>query len=128
MGQLAQSYQRFQEAGAALLMLSVDSPKRAAQLVAETRAPFPVLSDVDDEVTVAYNLFENGIALPATVLIDTTGRVRWLYVGQNPADRPRPEMLLDQVRRLRDGCIVRPLRHPADLPSSCPRPPSGLAL
>ncbi len=100
MGQLAHTYQQFQDAGVALLMISVDSPKRAAQLAAETGAPFPVLSDVDDDVTVAYNLFANGIALPATVLIDTEGRVRWLYVGQNPADRPRPEMMLDQVRRL----------------------------
>ncbi len=103
MGQLAHTYQQFQDAGVALLMISVDSPKRAAQLAAETGAPFPVLSDVDDDVTVAYNLFENGIALPTTVLIDTEGRVRWLYVGQNPADRPRPETMLDQVRLLRDG-------------------------
>jgi len=103
MGQLAHTYQQFRDAGVALLMVSVDSPKRAAQLAAETGAPFPILSDVDDDVTVAYNLFASGIALPATVLIDTAGRVRWLYVGQNPADRPRPEMMLDQVRRLSDG-------------------------
>ncbi len=102
MSQLAHTYQQFQDAGVALLMISVDSPKRAAQLAAETGAPFPVLSDVDDDVTVAYNLFANGIALPATMLIDTEGRVRWLYVGQNPADRPRPETMLDQVRRLHE--------------------------
>jgi peroxiredoxin len=100
MGQLAQTYRQVQDAGVALLMISVDSPKRAAQLAGETGAPFPVLSDVDDDVTVAYNLFASGIALPATVLIDITGRVRWVYVGQNSADRPRLETMLDQVRRL----------------------------
>ena len=103
MGQLAHTYQQFQDAGVALLMISVDSPKRAAQLAAETDAPFPVLSDVDDDVTVAYNLFASGIALPATVLIDAPGRVRWVYVGQNPADRPSPDMMLDQVRHVGDG-------------------------
>ena len=41
-------------------------------------------------MTVAYTLFATGIALPATVLIDTAGRVRWVYVGQNPVDRPSP--------------------------------------
>jgi peroxiredoxin len=102
MSQLAHTYQQFRDAGVALLMLSVDSPKRAAQLAAETGAPFPVLSDVDDDVTVAYNLFANGIALPTTVLIDREGRVRWLYVGQSPADRPQPETLLDQIRRLHE--------------------------
>ncbi len=100
MGQLAHAYQQFQGAGVALLMVSVDSTKRAAQLVAETGAPFPVLSDVDDDVTVAYNLFASGIALPATVLIDAAGRVRWLYVGQNPADRSSPDMMLDQARHV----------------------------
>jgi len=94
------SYQQFRDADVALLMISVDSPKRAAQLAVETGAPFPVLSDVDDDVTVAYNLFANGIALPATVLIDTAGRVRWVYVGQNPADRPSPDLMLDQVRHV----------------------------
>jgi peroxiredoxin len=103
MGQLAHAYQQFKDADVALLMVSVDSPKRAAQLAAETSAPFPVLSDVDDDVTVAYNLFASGIALPATVLIDATGRVRWVYVGQNPADRPSPDMMLDHVRHLGDG-------------------------
>jgi len=96
------SYQQFRDADVALLMISVDSPKRAAQLAVETGAPFPVLSDVDDDVTVAYNLFVNGIALPATVLIDTAGRVRWVYVGQNPADRPSPDLMLDQVRHVGD--------------------------
>jgi len=102
MDQLAHTYQQFKDAGVALLMVSVDSPKRAAQLSAETGAPFPfpVLSDVDDDVTVAYNLFASGIALPATVLIDAAGRVRWLYVGQNPADRPSPDMMLDQARHV----------------------------
>jgi peroxiredoxin len=103
MGQLAHTNQQFKDAGVALLMVSVDSPKRGAQLAAETGAPFPVLSDVDDDVTVAYNLFASGIALPTTVLIDTEGRVRWIYVGRNPADRPSPEMMLDQVRLLSDG-------------------------
>ncbi len=100
MDQLAHTYQQYKDAGVALLMVSVDSPKRAAQLSAETGAPFPVLSDVDDDVTVAYNLFASGIALPATVLIDAAGRVRWLYVGQNPADRSSPDMMLDQARHV----------------------------
>ena len=100
MSQLAHAYPRFQAAGVALAMLSPDSVKRARQLAEQTAAPFPVLSDMDDDTTVAYNLFEDGIALPATVLVDATGQVRWQYVGQKPSDRPSPEMLLASVGRL----------------------------
>ncbi len=50
MSQLAHAYQQFRDADVALLMISVDSPKRAAQLAVETGAPFPVLSDIDDDV------------------------------------------------------------------------------
>ncbi len=87
----------------ALLMLSVDSPMRAAQLAHETGAPFPVLSDTDADITVAYNVFASGIALPTTFLIDGEGRVRWVSVGRNPGDRPSPDMMLAQVAGLEEG-------------------------
>jgi len=103
MGQLAHQYPRFQETGVALVMLSTDSLTRARQLAEETAAPFPVLSDADDETAVAYHLFENGIAVPATVLVDAAGQVRWQYVGQKPADRPSPEMMLAACARLGHG-------------------------
>ncbi|GAC1397658.1 MAG: hypothetical protein NVSMB65_16460 [Chloroflexota bacterium] len=103
MSQLAHHYSRFQEAGIALAMLSTDSITRARQLAQEKGAPFPVLSDGDADTTVAYNLFEDGIALPATVLVDSAGRVGWHYVGQKPGDRPGPEAMLAAGSGLRTG-------------------------
>ena len=106
MGQLAHAYPRFVEAGVALVMLSVDSPKRARQLAGEASPPptFPVLSDSDAEATVAYNVFADGIAIASTFLIDRAGRVRWTYVAGTPADRPSVDQLLAQVAALRaDG-------------------------
>jgi len=103
MSQLAHEYPRFQEADVALVMLSTDSVTRARQLAEQTAAPFPVLSDGDDDTTVAYNLFENGIALPTTLLIHMGGRVRWQYVGEKPGDRPSPEMMLAAVAQPGDG-------------------------
>lgn len=99
MGQLAHAYSRFQEVGAALLMVSVDSVRRATQLAQETSATFPVLSDGDVDASVAFNVFENGIALPSSFVIDKAGTMRWSYIGQNPRDRPTIEMLLDRARR-----------------------------
>jgi len=103
MGQLAHAYPRFVDAGIALAMLSVDSPKRARQLAeaVRPRPTFPVLSDRDADVTVDYNVFADGIAITSTFLIDRAGRVRWTHVADRPSDRPTVDALLAQVALLR---------------------------
>ncbi len=100
MGQLAHAYPSFREAGIALLMVSVDSVRRARQLAEQTNPPFPVLSDADADATVAFDIFENGIALPSTWVIDREGTVRWAYIGEHASDRPAPEIMLEQARPL----------------------------
>ena len=99
MGQLAHAYPNFHDAGIALLMVSVDSVRRARQLAEQINPPFPVLSDADADATVAYDIFENGIALPSTWLIDREGMVHWAYIGKHASDRPTPEVMLDQAQR-----------------------------
>ncbi|GAC1433799.1 MAG: hypothetical protein NVSMB65_07790 [Chloroflexota bacterium] len=105
MSQLARHYPQLRAAGAGLAMVSVDSPRRTRQLVEDTAAPFPVLSDGDHDCAVAYNVFENGIAVPATFLIDTAGRVRWSYIGATPSDRPPVALMLSQLARLPGGTV-----------------------
>ncbi len=100
MGQLAHAYEQFRNADIALAMVSVDSPRRVRQLVEQTQPSFPVLSDVDADATVAYDVFENGIALPSTFVIDRDGIVRWAYIGQRPSDRPTPDEMLEHARPL----------------------------
>ncbi len=103
MGQLARSNHRFAAVGVALAMVSVDSPRRARQLAdaATPRPPFPVLSDVDADTTVAYNVFADGIAIASTFLLDRDGRIRWTHVADRPSDRPTVDALLAQVALLR---------------------------
>ncbi|GAC1645901.1 MAG: hypothetical protein NVS4B8_17710 [Herpetosiphon sp.] len=74
--------------------------RRVQQLADQTGVLFPVLSDKDADATVAYNVFEDGIALPSTFLIDAAGVIRWAYVGQKPSDRPLIEQMLEHVRGL----------------------------
>ena len=100
MGQLAHAYEQFHTAGIALVMASADSPRRVRQLAEQTNPAFPVVSDVDADVTVAYDIFENGIALPSTFVIDRDGIVRWAYIGQRPSDRPTPDEMLEHARPL----------------------------
>jgi len=100
MGQLAHEYQTFRDAGIALMMMSTDSLRRARQLAERTNPQFPVLSDVDADATVAYDIFENGIAAPSTWVIDREGTVRWSSIGKNSSDRPSIEVILEHARPL----------------------------
>lgn len=65
-----------------------------------TGAPFPFLADPDHAVAEAYgvyNLLGDGIATPSVFVIDTSGRIVWSYVGQNAADRPSIETILENL-------------------------------
>ena len=95
---MAHDYQSFRDAGIILLMVSVDSLRRARQLAEQTKAPFPVLSDVNVDTTVAYDIFESGIAVPSSYIIDRDGIIRWKYIGTSPGDRPSTELLLEHAQ------------------------------
>ncbi len=62
---------------------------------------FSLLSDPDLSAIRAYGVEDvgNGISLPATVVVNQDGTVRWVYVGDRPSDRP----LLDDVLAVLDG-------------------------
>lgn len=106
MSQLAHEYPRLRGSGVQLVMLSVDSIARARQMADDTEAAFPVLSDGDADAALAYNVFVDGIALPATFLIDCQGIVQWRYIGKSAADRPTPELLLQEITAFRSHSPV----------------------
>jgi peroxiredoxin len=67
---------------------------------------FPFLLDEDRTVTKAYGLYHwlatdaINIAHPATLVIDGDGTVRYIYRGENQADRAPMEQVLEAVRKL----------------------------
>ena len=67
---------------------------------------FPFLLDEDRSVTKAYGLYHRlghdaiRIARPATLVIDWSGVVRYIYRGENQLDRAPVEEVLGAVRRL----------------------------
>jgi peroxiredoxin len=67
---------------------------------------FPFLLDEDRSVTKAYGLYHRfgkdaiNIAHPATLVIDTSGTVRYIYRGDNQNDRAPMEKVFEAVRRL----------------------------
>ena len=78
MPRLARLFEKYRSAGFLLLGVNIDDDARlATQAAARWGLGFPVLLDADKAVS---RLYELG-SMPASVLIDRDGRVRYLYRG-----------------------------------------------
>lgn len=70
---------------------------------------FPFLLDEDRSVIKAYGLFNRlavdaiNIARTATLVIDSSGTVRYIYCGENQTDRAPLEQVMETVRKLAAG-------------------------
>ena len=67
--------------------------------------PFSLLADVDGEVIRRYGVWdEKGqISRPAIFVIDEGAIVRYVYVGEDFADRPGDQPIYDVLNAPREG-------------------------
>ena len=94
---LARTYDQFQERGAEITGVSVDSPEQNRAMIDKLLLPFSLLSDPDgDRAIKTYGLWnEQGrIAVPSIVVVGVDSIIRWSYRGSDFADRPADEELL----------------------------------
>ena len=91
---LDELYARYQRVGFNLLGVNIDDDsQRAMRMVDELGIRFPVLFDEHKEVSELYNVE----AMPATILVDREGNVRYVHHGYKPGYEDR---YLDQIRSL----------------------------
>lgn len=100
---------QFQDRQAAVAFVAgqkKDGPLGAGGYLEEHPLSHPYLLDQRREVIKAYGVYRplgvDGIrtAHPSTFLIDASGRVRWIYVGENQKDRPAMEDVLNEIDKL----------------------------
>jgi len=78
MPHLSRLYEKYRNSGFVLLGVNVDDDARkAANLATSLGLRFPVLFDTDKAVSRVYDMN----AMPATLLIDRDGRVRYIHRG-----------------------------------------------
>jgi peroxiredoxin len=71
-------YDKYRSSGFVLLGVNIDDDARvAAELATKLNVTFPVLLDTDKKVSRVYDMS----AMPATVVIDRDGRVRYIHRG-----------------------------------------------
>jgi hypothetical protein len=83
--------------------ISVEPPSRNAAMAEKLDLPFSLLSDPRGELIKRVGLWseEEGVSMPAVVLLDKSGTVRYLYSGGTDfTDRPTKNSLLEVLDRV----------------------------
>jgi peroxiredoxin len=96
----ARKYSEFQSRGAEITAVCVDTPEQNRAMIQKLLLPFKILSDPEGERAIKpYGVWnEQGrIAIPAVVAVDRNATIRYLYAGQDFADRPGDEDLLNAL-------------------------------
>ena len=103
--QLGQAAGSFREHGVEILVIGPGGPDSARRLARLIRAPCPVLADREREVFRAYGYARRVVSLiqqSGTVLVDTTGHVRYVRRATSPflaLDLPELERTIESLPR-----------------------------
>ena len=100
LGGLAEDFTKYEEKGAQVIALAVQSQEEAALTVERTNAPFPVLADSDHLVAEEYgiyNLFASFEAAPSVFIIDQDGRITWAHIASRVSERVPSETILENL-------------------------------
>jgi len=84
--QLGRLYPELQAAGAAVLVILGDSVERAKRYGAALHTPFPILADPSQTVYHRFGLDKALLVIQrtASVVVDRSGRIRYLKRATNP--------------------------------------------
>jgi glutaredoxin-dependent peroxiredoxin len=91
---LAEDYSAYDNLGAEVIGLSVDSPYVNQKFAESCNAKFPILSDFNKEAAEAYGVLRpalgelRGVSERAAFVIGSDGKVKYAWVGENPGMLP----------------------------------------
>ncbi len=93
--------------------ISVDPPDHNMEMKAKLLLPFPLLSDPRGDLARRYGVWNERehVAIPAIVVVDRSGEIRYLYAGSDFADRPGDGEVFAALEGL-DGSIERVMGDP----------------
>lgn len=77
-----------------MLAVSIDPPGKSRDMASKLGLSFPLLSDPDHKVIESFEVLDSNMARPSTFVVDTTGVIRWSYVGEDRSDRPFNDAIL----------------------------------
>jgi peroxiredoxin len=103
-------YSRYNDLGAQVLALSVDSPFALKMWEEKNKINFPLLSDFNKEVITAYGAFYDvfvpgkfnykGVAKRSAFVIDKEGIIRYSEILENAGDEPNYDAIKEVLKSL----------------------------
>ena len=77
----------------------MDPPGHNGAMVEKLDIPFRLLSDAKGDLSKLYDLWNDreGVAVPAILVVDRSGTVRYLYKGNDFADRPGDDAIFEAL-------------------------------
>jgi peroxiredoxin len=111
MAQFEPHKEEIEKLGASLVYVAAEKSNgvwNPAKYLGEHPVSFPFLLDEDRSVTKAYGLYHAfghdafRIAHPATLIMDRSGVLRYIYRGENQTDRAQVEDVLDAFGKIQD--------------------------
>jgi len=100
---LRDNYQEFLKRRVEVLILGPDGPYAFKRYWEEEKMPFPGCADIGSKVADRYlqevNIFKFG-RMPAEIIIDKTGIIRYLHYGESMSDIPQIQQLLEIIDNL----------------------------
>ena len=108
LGEFVKHHQELRKLDVDVLAISVDPIEMVRETQAKLKAVFPMLSDSRDRVMDLYGTRspvytgKKGAAIntPTLVLIDRSGKIRWLHQAADYRIRAPISEVLEQVRKL----------------------------
>ena len=102
LGGLETLISEFESRGAQLIGIAYQSEVDAAKSVDASGVTFPILADADRQVVDLYGVYgldtsQSNKTIPAVFVIDQNGNIHWAYVGKYAADRPKAQLILDNL-------------------------------
>ena len=110
MAQLEPHKEEVDKLGASLIYIAAEKSNgmwKPEKYLAEHLVSFAFLLDEDRSVTKSYGLYHGlahdafRIAHPATLIVDRSGTVQYIYRGNDQTDRAPLEHIFDALRKIR---------------------------
>jgi len=100
MAQLRQDYKKFVKLDTEVIVIGPEKAEAFRNYWEKEKLPFIGLPDPEHKVLTLYgqevNLFKLG-RMPAQILIDKSGKIRFVHYGHSMADIPSNEMIINLI-------------------------------
>ncbi len=107
LGELTRVREQFRNAGVQIVAVSADPPQRSTMLARFLHTDLPLLSDSSESLLGPLGLVQHygnhqpDSAIPAFMLVDRSGQVRWIFTSPYYREQPPPQKILGAVHALR---------------------------